>query len=165
MEAFLGLMSTVKSEAVAGTVTELFPGTGSLLLAEDTVPAPLLTRRAGVGTRSIVTVAVEPDCSGAMAQTRVVLPEVWLQPEVDLKVTGTIVAAGLRSAVTVMLVATSGPLLVTVYVNVTWLPALTNCCPAASEIFPVMARSAPVPTFTAKAANPTVFSTCNGHHG
>ena len=97
-----------------------------------------------------------------MAQTRLVLPEVWLQPEVDLKVTGTIVAAGLRSAVTVMLVATSGPLLVTVYVNVTWLPALTNCCPAASEILPVMARSAAVPSFAAKVSNPPLFSSCNG---
>src|SRR5882762_9744720 len=114
IETFLGLISTVKSEAVAGTVTLLFPGTGSLLLAEDTVTAPPLKLPAVVGVKIIVTVAVEPDWSGAMAQTRLVLPEVWLQPDVELKVTGITVAAVLRSAVTVMLVATSGPLFVTV---------------------------------------------------
>ena len=114
IDKFLGLMSTVKSEAVAGTLTLLFPGTGSLLLAEDTVTAPPLKLPAVVGVKIIVTVAVEPDWSGATAQTRFVVPDVWLQPDVELKVTGTTVVAGLRSAVRVMLVATSGPLFVTV---------------------------------------------------
>src|SRR5215470_5626335 len=114
MLSLVGLMLTVKSVAVAGTVTESFPGTGSLLLAEETVTAPPLKLPAVVGVTVIVIGAVEPDCSGAIAQTRLTFPEVCVQPEVELKVTGTPVTEGLRLAVTVMFVATSGPLLVTV---------------------------------------------------
>ncbi len=86
-------------------------------MAADTLTAPPLKLPAVVGVRTMVTVAVEPDCSDVIVQTAVLFPvAVWLQlPDVavaEFKVTGTPVA--LRLSVTVMFVARSGPLFVMV---------------------------------------------------
>ncbi len=96
---------------------------GVMLLGEFATTLPPLKVAAppsalGVGVNTIVTVAVEPDWSDWILQETLVEVEPPLQvPEVALaetKVTGTTVVLGLMSSVTVMFVARSGPLLVTV---------------------------------------------------
>ena len=69
-----------------------------------------------MGVNTIVTVAVEPDCSDwilhdmlVRGRTAAAGPEVALA---ETKVTGTTVVVGLMSSVTMMFVARSGPLLV-----------------------------------------------------
>jgi hypothetical protein len=71
-----------------------------------------------VGVNTIVIVAVDPDCNcGIVQETLVEIEPPEHCPEVALaetKVRGTIVVVGLRSSVTVMVFAGSGPLLVNV---------------------------------------------------
>lgn len=80
---------------------------------------PSLPLLLAVGVTTIVMVAVDPDCSDIGPQLTpppvelllVQLPELMLA---ELNVTGTIVAAELRSSVTVIPLAKSGPLFVSV---------------------------------------------------
>jgi hypothetical protein len=73
----------------------------------------------GVGVTTIVTVAVEPDCSEGRLQLTMEFvepppPQVPAVVLAETNVNGTIVFAGLRLSNNVMLVAKSGPVLVTV---------------------------------------------------
>src|ERR1700682_6549078 len=113
---FLGFTLSVKSVAFTATMDELFVGTGSVLLAADTLTAPPLKLPPVVGVTTMVTVAVDPDCNEFIVHTAVLPVAVWLQlPDVavaELNVTGMPLAP--RLSVIVMFVARSGPLFVTV---------------------------------------------------
>src|SRR5579863_7549641 len=113
----LGLTWMPKSDIFAETDTWF----GVMLLGAFATTFPPLNGAApplglAVGVNTMVTVAVEPDCSDWILQDTLVEVEPPPQvPEVALaetKVRGIAVVDGLMSSVTVMFEAKSGPLLV-----------------------------------------------------
>ena len=120
MDTFVGLMAMLKSDICAETdvcATTMFPGANAVTVPPlKDAPLPLLL---AVGVAVMVRVAVDPDCSEIGPQlilTFVVAPLPHV-PELMLPlmfVSGMKVTPGLMSAVMVILLARSGPLLVIV---------------------------------------------------
>src|SRR5712691_2534762 len=114
---------------------------------------PLLV---AVGVAEMIIVAVEPDCSEGRLQLTMVLVDAPPQvPEVTLAVMavrGTPVTAELRLSVTVMLLAKSGPLLVTVYVNVAGHPASAKLPFVPTVRIPVIDRLKADPSWVTNAS-------------
>src|SRR5579864_3616861 len=103
-----------KSLANADSEVLLLDGSGSLGAKTETAPPLKFPPVVGVTTTVILSVA--PDCSEGMAQVNVVVvapPELHV-PGLAFMETGVTFASPIKFAVTVMLLARSGPLLVMV---------------------------------------------------
>src|SRR5579872_1861374 len=97
----------------------MLPGPITCTVPPLKLPPSLPVLLLAVGVTTIVMVAVDPDCSDIGPQLTLPLVELLLVqlPELmlaELNVSGTIVAAELRSSVTVIPLARSGPLFVSV---------------------------------------------------
>lgn len=109
----------LKSDICAGTevcARTMLPA--PVTCTEPPLKEPAVPLLFGVGDTTMVIVAVEPDCSEGKLQLTIALvdppPQVPALVLADTKVSGTPVIKGLRLSKSVMLLAKSGPLLVTV---------------------------------------------------